>query len=107
MSGGQASEEMTKVPRRARGHPKHCESISEMGANWATRTRTQGQRRRPRAARDSPTGPALVRPGARRYLGPGMSQSPTIFYTETYEAPYLATFSLLPIIRAYAKVAGV
>ena len=46
-------------------------------------------------------------PGARRYLGPGMSQSPTILYTETDEAPYLATFSLLPIIRAYAKLAGV
>ena len=36
-----------------------------------------------------------------------MSQSPTILYTETDEAPYLATYSLLPIIRAYAKAAGV
>ena len=36
-----------------------------------------------------------------------MSQSPTIIYTETDEAPYLATYSLLPIVRAYAKAAGV
>jgi len=30
-----------------------------------------------------------------------------IIYTYTDEAPYLATFSLLPIIAAYAKTAGV
>jgi len=36
-----------------------------------------------------------------------MSQSPTIIYTETDEAPYLATYSLLPIVRAFAKAAGV
>jgi len=36
-----------------------------------------------------------------------MSQSPTILYTETDEAPYLATYSLLPIIRAYARAAGI
>lgn len=32
---------------------------------------------------------------------------PTIIYTETDEAPALATYSLLPIIQAYAGVAGV
>ncbi|QSX28640.1 NADP-dependent isocitrate dehydrogenase [Shewanella cyperi] len=33
--------------------------------------------------------------------------SPTIIYTETDEAPALATLSLLPIIQAFAKPAGV
>jgi len=33
--------------------------------------------------------------------------SPTIIYTKTDEAPALATYSLLPIIQAYAKTAGV
>src|SRR5690554_6462276 len=32
---------------------------------------------------------------------------PTIIYTKTDEAPALATYSLLPIIQAYAGVAGV
>lgn len=32
-----------------------------------------------------------------------MSEKPTIFYTKTDEAPALATFSLLPIIRAFTK----
>ncbi len=32
---------------------------------------------------------------------------PTIIYTKTDEAPALATYSLLPIIQAYAKTAGV
>jgi isocitrate dehydrogenase len=32
---------------------------------------------------------------------------PTIFYTKTDEAPLLATYSLLPIIRAFSKHAGV
>jgi len=32
---------------------------------------------------------------------------PTIIYTHTDEAPLLATYSLLPIIRAYASTAGV
>ena len=32
---------------------------------------------------------------------------PTIIYTQTDEAPALATYSLLPIIQAYAGVAGV
>ncbi|MFT5470787.1 MAG: isocitrate dehydrogenase [Verrucomicrobiales bacterium] len=34
-------------------------------------------------------------------------KSPTIIYTKTDEAPALATFSLLPIIQAFAKPAGV
>lgn len=34
-------------------------------------------------------------------------EQPTIIYTETDEAPALATYSLLPIVRAYAKAAGV
>ncbi len=36
-----------------------------------------------------------------------MTDTPTIIYTETDEAPALATYSLLPIIRAFCKVAGV
>ena len=36
-----------------------------------------------------------------------MTQSPPIIYTLTDEAPALATHSLLPIIRAFAKPAGV
>jgi isocitrate dehydrogenase len=36
-----------------------------------------------------------------------MSSSPTIVYTYTDEAPALATFSLLPIIQAFAGAAGV
>ncbi|MDA0285493.1 MAG: NADP-dependent isocitrate dehydrogenase, partial [Planctomycetota bacterium] len=37
-----------------------------------------------------------------------MSDQPsTIIYTHTDEAPALATYSLLPIIRGYAKTAGV
>jgi isocitrate dehydrogenase len=33
--------------------------------------------------------------------------APTIIYTKTDEAPALATYSLLPIIQAYSKTAGV
>ncbi|GLQ93873.1 NADP-dependent isocitrate dehydrogenase [Dyella acidisoli] len=36
-----------------------------------------------------------------------MSQTPKIIYTLTDEAPYLATQSLLPIIKAYTATAGV
>jgi len=36
-----------------------------------------------------------------------MSKSPTIIYTLTDEAPALATYSLLPVIQAFAKSAGV
>ena len=36
-----------------------------------------------------------------------MSQQPTIIYTKTDEAPALATYSLLPIVRAFAASAGV
>ena len=36
-----------------------------------------------------------------------MSQTPTIIYTKTDEAPALATYSLLPIIRAFAKTVGI
>ena len=35
-----------------------------------------------------------------------MSQ-PTIIYTKTDEAPFLATQSLLPIIRAFTKSSGI
>jgi isocitrate dehydrogenase len=34
-------------------------------------------------------------------------EQPTIVYTETDEAPALATYSLLPIIQAYASAAGI
>ena len=35
-----------------------------------------------------------------------MSSNPTILYTKTDEAPALATFSFLPIIRAFTKSSG-
>jgi isocitrate dehydrogenase len=36
-----------------------------------------------------------------------MSQNPTIIYTKTDEAPALATYSLLPIIRAFLSSSGI
>lgn len=36
-----------------------------------------------------------------------MSQVPTIIYTKTDEAPALATYSLLPIVQAFTKHAGI
>jgi isocitrate dehydrogenase len=36
-----------------------------------------------------------------------MSAKPTIFYTKTDEAPALATYSLLPIVQAFTKHAGI
>ncbi len=36
-----------------------------------------------------------------------MSKTPTILYTITDEAPALATYSLLPIVQAFTKAAGV
>ena len=36
-----------------------------------------------------------------------MSQTPKIIYTLTDEAPYLATQSLLPIVKAYTAIAGI
>jgi isocitrate dehydrogenase len=36
-----------------------------------------------------------------------MSEVPTIIYTKTDEAPALATFSLLPIVQAFTKHAGI
>jgi isocitrate dehydrogenase len=36
-----------------------------------------------------------------------MSAQPTIIYTQTDEAPALATYSLLPILEAFAKPAGI
>ncbi len=36
-----------------------------------------------------------------------MTESPKIVYTETDEAPRLATYSLLPIIKAFTDSAGV
>ena len=36
-----------------------------------------------------------------------MSQLPAIIYTKTDEAPALATYSLLPIIQAFTKHAGI
>ena len=35
-----------------------------------------------------------------------MSKAPTIIYTQTDEAPALATYSLLPIVQAFSKHAG-
>src|SRR5438105_8152043 len=36
-----------------------------------------------------------------------MSEQPTIYYTKTDEAPALATYSLLPIVQAFAKHSGI
>ena len=36
-----------------------------------------------------------------------MSQEPTIIYTKTDEAPALATYSLLPIVQAFTRQAGI
>jgi isocitrate dehydrogenase len=36
-----------------------------------------------------------------------MPAQPTIIYTKTDEAPLLATYSLLPVVEAFAKNAGV
>ncbi|MBW2162568.1 MAG: NADP-dependent isocitrate dehydrogenase, partial [Deltaproteobacteria bacterium] len=36
-----------------------------------------------------------------------MTQKPTILYTKTDEAPLLATYSLLPILRAFTAPADV
>ncbi len=36
-----------------------------------------------------------------------MSEAPTIIYTKTDEAPALATYSLLPIVQAFTKHAGI
>ena len=36
-----------------------------------------------------------------------MSATPTIIYTQTDEAPALATYSLLPIVQAFTKHAGI
>jgi len=38
---------------------------------------------------------------------PTMSAQPTILYTKTDEAPALATYSLLPIVQAFARRAGI
>src|SRR4029079_15304445 len=38
---------------------------------------------------------------------PNMSAKPTIIYTKTDEAPALATYSLLPIVQAFTKHAGI
>ena len=35
------------------------------------------------------------------------TEKPTIIYTETDEAPALATYSLLPIVQAFAATAGI
>lgn len=36
-----------------------------------------------------------------------MSDTPTIIYTKTDEAPALATYSFLPIIKAFMKPSGI
>src|SRR5882724_6381779 len=36
-----------------------------------------------------------------------MSKAPTIIYTKTDEGPALATYSLLPIVQAFTKHAGI
>jgi isocitrate dehydrogenase len=46
-------------------------------------------------------------PARRALLKTAMSELPTIIYTKTDEAPALATYSLLPIIQAFTKHAGI
>jgi isocitrate dehydrogenase len=46
-------------------------------------------------------------PVGRKRFRPPMSAKPTILYTLTDEAPALATRSLLPIVQAFAKHAGI
>ena len=36
-----------------------------------------------------------------------MPEVPTIIYTKTDEAPALATYSLLPLVQAFTKPAGI
>ena len=36
-----------------------------------------------------------------------MSQTPTILYTKTDEAPALATYSLLPLVQSFTKSSGI
>ena len=36
-----------------------------------------------------------------------MSHTPTILYTKTDEAPALATYSLLPILKAFIEPSGI
>jgi isocitrate dehydrogenase len=36
-----------------------------------------------------------------------MSDKPTIIYTQTDEAPALATYTLLPIVQAFTKHSGI
>ena len=36
-----------------------------------------------------------------------MSESPTIIYTKTDEAPALATYSLLPVIKSFTRSSGI
>lgn len=49
--------------------------------------------------------------GHNRYVAMAVSRSmstvPKIIYTETDEAPALATYSLLPIVRTFAARAGI
>ena len=41
------------------------------------------------------------------YTLPAIMSQPTIIYTQTDEAPFLATQSLLPIIKAFTKTSGI
>lgn len=54
---------------------------------------------------------ALRSPGATRAFRPmalrSMSEGPKIIYTETDEAPNLATYSFLPVVKKMVSLAGI
>src|SRR5207244_7468368 len=72
---------------------------------------SRGAGRRGRAAsRQHPNTKAGATLLVQTAFGPGGTSrvtDPTIIYTHTDEAPALATYSLLPIVQAYASKAGV
>ena len=60
-----------------------------------------------RRRRIAPPSTCCVPFGTSAPAEPSMSDTPTIIYTLTDEAPYLATASLLPIVKAFAAAAGI
>src|SRR5690554_7752251 len=88
---------MPRLPHRvdARGIPVRSQQ-------WVEHAGTPRSRHRARALPIQFHATAVT-----REINDNMSKTPKIIYTLTYEAPALATFSLLPIIDAYTDSAGV
>ena len=72
-------------------------ALSLTGGSWRGREQHRAHHR---------PGPRIRRPGPRRDNVSDVTDN-AIIYTHTDEAPLLATYSFLPIIQAYAGVAGV